>query len=100
MCGPGAIRQCVWDVIVMAEIAAMEMGRRLMVATLGRRGDQGEPGLDAGVELSERRVRRAVTHFYLGPLTQAAEARMGFSGSPPPNSKGDRNGTGVFGAVV
>jgi hypothetical protein len=46
--------------MVMAAITGMEMGRHFMAAALRRRGDQGESGLDAGVELAERGARRAV----------------------------------------
>jgi hypothetical protein len=62
---PGQTEQCMWDVIVMAAIpvAVMETGRRCMAARLWRRGDQGEPSLDAGVELAERGARRAVMDF-------------------------------------
>ncbi len=33
---PGHTEQCVWDVIVLAAIAAMETGRRFMAALLRR----------------------------------------------------------------
>ncbi len=57
---PGHTEQCVWDVVVMAAIAAMEMGRRHMAASRRRGADQGEASLEAGVELAERGARRAV----------------------------------------
>jgi hypothetical protein len=49
---------------VLAEIAAMETGRRFMAASLRRGADQGEPSLEAGVELAERGARRAVMDFW------------------------------------
>ncbi len=36
---PGHTEQCVWDVIVLAAIAAMETGRRVMAASVRRGGD-------------------------------------------------------------
>jgi hypothetical protein len=61
---PGHTEHCVWDVIVLAAIAAMETGRRFMAASLRRGADQGELSLEAGVELAERGARRAVMDFW------------------------------------
>jgi hypothetical protein len=101
---PGQTEQCVWDVIVMAEMAAMEARRRFMAVTR-RRGDQGEAGLDAGLELAERGARRAVMDFWgrLYGFTQLGVPRRGWASacrSPPPNSKNNRNGTEMLGAVI
>jgi hypothetical protein len=56
---PGHTEQCVWDIIVLAAIAAMETGRRFIAASLRRGADQEEPSLEAGGE-AERGARRAV----------------------------------------
>jgi hypothetical protein len=49
---PVQTEQCAWDVILRAAIAVMETGRQRRCRW---RGDQqGEPDLDAGVELAER----------------------------------------------
>ncbi len=61
---PGHTEQCVWDVIAMAAIAAMETGRRCMAAMMRRVAGQGEPRLEAGVDLAERGARRAVIDFW------------------------------------
>jgi hypothetical protein len=100
----GQAEQCVWDVIVLAAIVALEMGRCFMAATLRRGPDQEEPSLVAGVELAERGARRAVMDFWgrLPRLHSAwgAEARLGVSGSSPPNSTGNRNGPEMLGTDV
>jgi hypothetical protein len=42
---PKGVEQCVWDVVVLAAITAMEQGLRFMAATLALAGDpQGAPG--------------------------------------------------------
>ncbi len=46
---PGQTEQSVWDVKVLAALAAMKVRRRFKAGTLRRRG---EPGMDAGVELN------------------------------------------------
>ena len=61
---PGHTEQCVWDVIAMAAISAMETGRRFMAATMRRGAGQGEPRLEAGMDLAERGARRAVIDFW------------------------------------
>ncbi len=62
---PVYTEQCVWDVIVLAAIAAMETGRSYMAASLRRGGDQGEPSLEARVELAVRGARWAVIDFWV-----------------------------------
>ncbi len=62
--GPGQTEQCAWDAIVMAAIAA---GRRIKAATRRRGPEQGEPSLEAGLELANKGARRAVMDF-LGRL--------------------------------
>jgi hypothetical protein len=62
-----------------AAIAAMETGRRFMAASLRRGPDQGEPRLEAGVELAERGARRAVMDFwgYLHGFAQLGVPKRG-----------------------
>jgi hypothetical protein len=48
----------------MAAIASIKMGRHFVAATQRRRGDKGEPSLDARVELARRGTRRAVLDFW------------------------------------
>jgi hypothetical protein len=100
---PGHTEQCVWDVIVLAAIAAMETGRRYMAASRRRGGDQGEPRLEAGVELAERRNRGLdglLGSFGRLRPTRGAEARMGLDGSLPPFSQGNGNGSEMRRAVI
>jgi hypothetical protein len=66
--------------------------------------DQGDPSLEAGVQLAERGARRAVMDFW-GRLHGFAQlgvpkARMGLGGSLPPYSQGNGNGSEMRGAVV
>ncbi len=46
-----------WNVIMVAGITAMETGRRFMAVSLRRGADQGEPSLEAAVELAAREAR-------------------------------------------
>jgi hypothetical protein len=61
-------------------VAAMETGRRFNMekVKLRRRGDQGESGLDAGVELAERGATRAVMDF-LGRLHGCIQPKPGWA---------------------
>ncbi len=55
---PEGVEQCVWDLVVLAAITAMEQGRRFMAATLA--GDPQEaPG-----PLLERAITRVVVEFW------------------------------------
>ena len=78
---PGQTEQCVWDVIVMAAISAMETGRRFMAATMRRGAGQGEPRLEAGTDLAERGARRAVIDFWgrLHGFTQLGVPKRGWA---------------------
>ena len=61
---PPPTEQCVWDVVALAAIAAMEIGGRYMAAELKGRGGRVEPAPLAGGELAERAAVRAVTDFW------------------------------------
>ncbi len=55
---PEGVEQCVWDVVVLAAITAMEQGRRFMAATLA-----GDPQEAPGPSLLERAITRVVVDF-------------------------------------
>jgi hypothetical protein len=55
---PEGVEQCVWDVVVLAAITAMEQGRRFMAATLA-----GDPQETPGPSLLERAMTRVVVEF-------------------------------------
>ena len=57
VCPPG-LEQCVWDVVVLAAVSAVETGRRFMAAGV-RGASDAPPG-----GLAERAARRAVTDFW------------------------------------
>ncbi len=63
VCGmtPEGVEQCVWDVVVLSAITAMEQGRRLMAATLA-----GDPQEAPGPSLLERAITRVVVIFGAG----------------------------------
>jgi hypothetical protein len=65
----------------MVAIAAMETGRRFLATTLWRRDDQGEPSLEAEVELAERVGRHAVMDFWgrSHGLTQLGSPKRGWA---------------------
>lgn len=56
---PLGVEQCVWDVVVLAAITAMEQGRRFMAAAMA--GEAQEP---PGPALSERAITRVVVEFW------------------------------------
>ena len=53
------MQQCVWDVVVMAVVSAMEYARRFMAAA-----QKGESALAPGPVLLERAITRAVVSFW------------------------------------
>ena len=56
---PEATRQCVWDVVVLAAVSAMEGGRRFMAAA-----QKGVPAASPGPALLERAITRVVVTFW------------------------------------
>jgi hypothetical protein len=58
---PEGVEQCVWDVVVLAAITAMEQGRRFMAATLA-----GDPQEAPGPSLLERAITRVGLIFGAG----------------------------------
>jgi hypothetical protein len=66
-----------------------------MAAVMGRRGGQGKPSLDGGMELAERSARRAVTDFW-GQIHGFTEESMDVSASSPnPSGLTNRIGPSV-----
>ena len=57
---PEAVQQCVWDVVVLAAVSAMEDGRRFMAAAR-----QGVPAALPGPALLERAITRVVVAFWV-----------------------------------
>ena len=60
---PPGVQSCVWDVVVLAAITAMEVGRRFMAAAL-KRVAAGGPPLMPGSGLLDRAIRRGVVEFW------------------------------------
>ena len=56
---PEGVQQCVWDVVALAAITAMEQGRRFMAATL-KKGPPQVPG----PALTEQAITRVVVDFW------------------------------------
>jgi len=56
---PESVQQCVWDVVVLAAVSAMECARRFMAAA-----QKGESALPPGPVLLEQAITRAVVSFW------------------------------------
>ena len=56
---PENVQQCVWDVVVLAAVSAMECARRFMAAA-----QKGESALPPGPVLLERAITRVVVTFW------------------------------------
>lgn len=78
---PEPTEQCVWDVVAMAAVAAMEIGRRYMAAEMRGRAGRAGPAQRAGPELAERAAQRAVTDFWgrLQGFAQLGVPKQGWS---------------------
>ena len=76
---PEGFEQCVWDVIALAAVSAMEVGRRYLLATENRDG-----GDDPAV-LCEQAQRRAVPDFWgrLAGFAQLGVPRRGWDSVGP-----------------
>jgi hypothetical protein len=70
---PPQMQQCVWDVVVLAALGAVEVGRRFMCAELRRAAAAavaagaaagGAPRVEPGPRLCDRAVVRAVADFW------------------------------------
>jgi len=75
---PEGFQQCVWDVIALAAVSAMEVGRRYLLAT-------GHAVGVAPAELSEQALRRAVPDFWgrLAGFAQLGVPRQGWDSVGP-----------------
>ena len=65
---PQGVQQCVWDVVVLAAISAMEVGRQFMAAALKNPAG----GVMAGSALRDRAIQRVVADFWVRLRTFAA----------------------------
>ena len=86
---PSGVQQCVWDVVVLAGVSAMELGRRFMqAATRERLGPPRGPPMGRavpGAELRDRAIRRAVADFWarLHGFARLGRPRKGWQGVGP-----------------
>ena len=76
---------CVWEVVVLAAIAAMETGRRFMAAALRRAAPRGGPVVGPGPELAAQGAMRAVADFWgrLHGFAQLGVPRRGWGSVGP-----------------